>query len=281
MRFTDFKKPASVSEALALLKDLGPAGFPLAGGTSLVFATGKEEKVAVDINRIGLDGIAREGGVFTIGSTTRLAALQKHHAEGWVLDRVAVRLASQQLRNMSTLGGNIARVFPWSDFAVVLQALDARMVIAGDAGREVPADEYFASQPARVFKEGALLAGIKVRAMGPGEGFGYRKQTQAAMGFSLMTAAAVVDTDGSGIRKARVAVGAGVPFPCRVPAAEQVLTGWKAGEDLFRKASAAAVGALKFKGAAGMSEEYVRHLADVLIRDAVAEAWTSAKGEAS
>ena len=99
----------------------------------------------MDITRLGLHGIREESGTFRIGATTRIAALQKHHEAGWVLDRVAMHLASQQIRNMSTLGGNIARVFPWADFPVALLALGAEMVIAGDGGeRVVGADEFFA-----------------------------------------------------------------------------------------------------------------------------------------
>ncbi len=120
MKLVDFRQPARADEARAALKELGDSAAPIAGGTSMVFLPGNEEKVAVDLMRLGLDGIRRENGAFRVGATTRLAVLQKHHEAGWVLDRVAVHLASQQIRNMSTIGGNIARVFPWSDFAVAL-----------------------------------------------------------------------------------------------------------------------------------------------------------------
>lgn len=278
MRITDFHRPGSLSDARATLKRLGPAGLPMAGGTSLVFTSEKDEKVAVDINRLGLEGITRADGGFRIGAATRLAALQKHHEAGWVLDRVAVHLASQQIRNMSTLGGNIARVFPWSDFPVALLALGAVMVVVGDRERELGADEFFASQPARLFQSGDLLASVKVPALGAGQGFGYRKQTQTSMGFSLVTAAAFVELDGATVKKVRVAVGAGVPFPGRLAAVEQAVAGKRGGEQAFKDAAAAGVTGLKFKSGAGMSEEFIGHLAAVGVADALTEAWTLAKG---
>ena len=279
MRIIDFHRPGSLSDARAILKRLGPSGLPMAGGTSLVFTSEKDEKIAVDISRLGLEGIRRLGDTFRVGAATKLAALQKHHEAGWVLDRVAVHVASQQLRNMSSLGGNIARVFPWSDFPVALLALGAVMVLAGEGGeRELGADEFFSAQPARLFQSGDLLAAVKVPALGAGWGFGYRKQTQTSMGFSLVTAAATVQVEGATVKSARVAVGAGVPFPCRVEAVEKAVVGKRAGEEAFKAAAAAGLAGLKFKSGAGMSEEFIGHLAQVGMADALTEAWTLAKG---
>lgn len=280
MKLVDFKIPARLNEARSILKQLGSTALPLAGSTSLVFAAGKDDRVAVDITRLGLHGIRKESGTFRIGATTTIAALQKHREDGWVLDRVAKHLASQQIRNMSTLGGNIARVFPWCDFPVVLLALNAEMVISGDGGeRAVGADEFFAGQPTRLLKMGELLAAVKVKAVSLGSGFGYRKETRAHMGFSLMTAAAVLAADGRKIQSARVAVGAGIPFPARMKVVEDALIGKPASESLFREAAAKGAEGLKVKSAAGSTDEYTAHLAIVVIGDALVEAWKFAAGK--
>lgn len=280
MKLTDFRIPLRLDEAQALLKQLGPAGFPLAGATSLEFVPGKDPKTAVDLGRLHLDGIMRAGSSFLVGATTRLAQIQKHHEPGWVLDRVAVHLASQPIRNMSTIGGNVARVFWWGDFPVALLALGATMVVHDGAERKMAGDEYFASQPAKLFKEGALLTAVHVRALGAGAGFGYRKQTQTAMGFSLATAAAMLEMDGVTVRSARVALGAAIPFPARLTAVEQALAGQLAGPNIFARAVREGLGGLKFRGGAGMTEEYVAHLAAVSLKDALHDAWTDAKGGA-
>ena len=281
MKLVDFKQPSRADEARTVLRELGDRGVPVAGGTSMVFSPGSDPKVAVDIMRLGLDGIRREGNVFRVGATTRLAVLQKHHEAGWVLDRVAVHLASQQIRNMSTIGGNIARIFPWSDFAVALQALDAAMVIDEGSERQIACDEYFASQPARLFKNGGLLTTILVPAVGAGAGFGYRKQTVASMGFSLMTVAAFLQIEGRTVKSARVAAGAGIPFPSRLKAVEGAVNGQAVKEGLFADAAARGLSGVKFKSNAGMSEEYIANLARVLVTDALSEAWHAAKGGAS
>jgi aerobic carbon-monoxide dehydrogenase medium subunit len=280
MKLVDFKIPTRLDEARNILKQLGSTALPIAGSTSLVFAAGKDDKVAVDITRLGLHGIRKESGTFRIGATTTIAAMQKHREDGWVLDRVAKHLASQQIRNISTLGGNIVRVFPWADFPVALLALNAEMVIAGEGGERVAgADEFFAGQPTRLLKPGELLAAVKVKSVPLGSGFGYRKEARAHMGFSVMTAAALLEADGRKIKSARVAVGAGVPFPARLKAVEDALVGKPASESLFKEAAAKGAEGLKVKSAAGNTDEYTLHLAPVVMCDALAEAWKIAAGK--
>src|SRR5690606_16923453 len=139
--------------------------------TSHAFMKGDDEKVAVDLGWLGYDRISPRPGGFSIGAMTRIADMQHYHAPGWVLDRVALRFVSQPLRNMTRIGGNVARVFPWNDFPVALLALGAEMVIAADAETTMPADMYFKGQPARLFKPGDLLVDIRVPAVVPGSGF--------------------------------------------------------------------------------------------------------------
>lgn len=279
MKIADFAIPSNLAEARSLLKQLGPQGVPLAGATSLVFMPGDEAKTGVDITRIGLSGIRRSNGSFSIGATTPISDLQKYHEAGWVLDRVALRFVTQQLRNVATLGGNIARVFPWADFPTVLLALGAEMVVASDAVRQAFADDFFASQPARLFKPGDLLTEIRVPAVASPAGFGYRKETRAASGFSLSTAAVRVELEGRQLKSVRVAIGSCIPMPARIPALEQALTGEPARPEALRAAIPVTLNGLRFKEADGMSSEYIQHLTEVIVGDALEEAVREAKGD--
>ncbi len=279
MRMIDFRRPGNLQEACAILAELGPQGMALAGATSLVFMGANEERVAVDINRIGLADIQRVNGSFRIGALARIADLQAHEADGWVLKRVAVHLASQQIRNMSTLGGNITRVFPWADFPVALLALDATVVVSnGSAERNIPAREFFDGQPLRLLKAGELVVRVEVPAIEAGEGFGYLKNRLVATGFSMVTAAAYLRREGDRVAEARVALGAGVPFPTRATEVETALAGKAASEAALREAAAKGLGALKFREAEGRPAEYIAHLAEVAVGDALVEAWLQAKG---
>lgn len=278
MKLVDFKRPAHLEEAHGLLRQLGPQAIPIAGATSLIFMSGNEPKVAVDINHLGLNGIARHNGGFRIGSTTRIAELQEFADDGWVLDRVAVELASQQIRNMSTLGGNIARVFPWADFPVALLALGAFVVIDdGAKERRIPANEFFDGQPLRLLQPGELIIGVEVPAVGSGAGFGYRKIKLTATAFSLITAAAWLKLEGRRIVEIRVALGGGVPFPARAKKVEAALAQHEISESDLREAARQELRELKFKEAEGMSAEYIGELAAVVVGDILVEAWAAAK----
>lgn len=276
MQFVDFRIARTLDEARAQLKELGPAGFPVAGGTSLVFIGGDETRTAVDISRLDLGGIRPQGGGFAIGATTRIAELRRFHADGWVLDRVARRFVTQQIRNTVTLGGNISRLFPWSDFPVALLALDAEIEVAGDTVRALPAGEFFRGQTTRLFGAGELIREIRVPRLAAGSGFGYRKVTRTESGFSLFTAAAVLAGEGGRITSARVVAGAALPLPRRLSELEGKLVGQAGGEALFQAAAREVAAGMAWTGKAGCSDEYAGRLAAVELADALTEAWKEA-----
>ncbi|HMO51192.1 MAG TPA: FAD binding domain-containing protein [Kiritimatiellia bacterium] len=281
MKLIRYHRPTTLEEARRLLKELGPSGLPLAGATSHAFMKGDDEKTAVDLAWLGYDRIATIDGGFTVGANTRIADLQQYHAPGWVLDRVALRFVNQPIRNMTTIGGNIARVFPWNDFPVVLLALGADMIVTGEVEAVHPADTYFKGQPARLFQPGDLLTEIRVPAIVPGVGFGYHKETVVNMAFSALTLAVRLTLDKRMIADVRIAAGAGIPLPARLTAIEQALMGRPISTETIQQALDAQVDAVTWKGGDGFSDAYVRQLARVHLEDVLIEAWQAAKGGAA
>lgn len=281
MKLTAYHRPATLGEARRLLKELGPTGVPLAGATSHAFMKGDDEKTAVDLAALGLDGIAPSPDGFILGAMARIADLQCFRAPGWVLDRVALRFVSQPMRNMTTLGGNLARVFPWNDFPVALLALGAELVIAAESPTVHPADTYFKGQPARFYQPGDLLTEIRVPAVTAGCGFGYHKETVVNMDFSLLTVAAWLKLEKRTIREIRLAVGAGVPLPTRMTAIEEALRGKPANREHIEAAVTQGIDTVKWKGGDGFSDAYIRQLALAHIPDAIEQALQMAKGGAA
>lgn len=275
MKLCEFLRPASLPAAYGQLRDLGPRGMILAGGTALHFMQDHTPVTAVDITRLGLSGIRAEDGGYVIGATTPLADIQRYRAPRWAMHEICRRIATHQIRNVSTIGGNISRVFPWADMPVALLAMDAAMrIYAGpDAPAEVlPSDEYFATQPARRFLDGKLLESVRVPALLAHEGYGSVKVVRTAAAFSMVTVAAVLKLDpaSGAIRSARVAAGSAIPFPCRLPEVEAALVGKEPSEALFLEAASKADA--PWRGKEGMTAEYSKHLAEVSIADALAAA---------
>ena len=280
MKLCGFISPASLSEARGALRELGPKGMPLAGGTALHFMPTKTPVTAVDITRLGLSYIRQEGDFFTIGATTPLSDIQRHRAHGWAMHEITRHIATHQIRNVSTIGGNICRVFPWADLPVVLLAMNARMLIYTGAEKEeeVAADDYFAAQPAKRFNGGNILTAVKVPILKAHQGFGSVKASRNAAAFSLVTVCAMLELNDGKIKTARVSAGSAIPFPHRLPSVEAALIGREAVSAVFKEAAAKSSTDAKWCAREGMSEDYTRQLAEVSLADALEKAAAYANG---
>lgn len=280
MKLCEFIRPATLEEARQALGRLGAKGMPLAGGTALHFLTNNASVTAVDITRLGLSYIRQNGDFFEIGATTPLADIQRYRGPRWAMHEICRRISTHQIRNVSTIGGNIARVFPWADMPVVLLAMGARLVIYSGQTTELTADEYFSSQPARLFADGSILTEIKIPVLQAHHGFGSVKASRNAAAFSMVTVAALLELRDGRISTARVAVGSGIPFPKRLPSVEAALIGKEPSTATFQAAAALAGKDAKWCKQEGMSVEYIGNLAEVSIVDALERAAEFARGRA-
>jgi CO/xanthine dehydrogenase FAD-binding subunit len=272
MKLQDFIRPASLESARSALRDLGEAGLAIAGGTALHFMQDPKPKTAVDITALGLSGIHEENGHYTIGATTPLADIMHYRADNWAFHEINRRIATHQIRNISTIGGNIARVFPWADLPVALLALDATMKIYGEKEFEMKADEFFSSQPARLFKDGDILTAVRIPVLGRGMGYGSHKEVRTKSGFSIMSACAVMTLKDGAISAVRIGAGGATNLPCRVPKVEEGLLGRNPERSAFEDAVKNGIDDIGWKGREGMSDEYARHLAEVVLVDVLERA---------
>ncbi len=128
-----FHRPRTIQEALKLLHRPGGKACALAGGTDLVLRSGRSVTDLVDITGLGLDYIRRGGGGLRIGAASPLAKVEESAAvqalAGGILSTAAAHCGSVQLRNVATLGGNLANASPAADTAVPLLVLDAKVVL--------------------------------------------------------------------------------------------------------------------------------------------------------
>ncbi len=279
MKIKDFVFASRVSEACSLIREIGDSSYLIAGGTSTFFVSSKNSKVAIDINRIPIKGISKNNDIFKIGAGTTINDILKYKASGWVLDRVALRHVNQQVRNISTIGGNIARVFYWSDFPVALRVLEGTIKLSGISSKTVKISEAFHNSTVHkdVFK-GSLLEYIEIPEIKKGMGFGYTKESRTSEAFSAATAAAFVKVDDGIISDARVAIGAVLPFPVRLFDIEEELKGTKAESLIIRDLNFDRLNKYSLLPREGMSMDYCKHLLRVKISDAICDALKEAMG---
>ncbi len=142
---TEYLYPSDVNQALTLLSEVEDSEF-IAGGTG-----GIRSNVTrlVDIMQLGLNNISKVDSTITVGSTSSLtemynSALIEEIGNG-VLKKACQLCADTPLRNVITLGGNIAHLYIWAGLPVVLLTLDAEIEIlrANGESYKIYAQDYF------------------------------------------------------------------------------------------------------------------------------------------
>ena len=269
----NFYRPGSVREALRLLQNGKNRARVVAGGTDLVVEADRSIRVLIDITHAGLSYIRRKGKACVIGATTTMATIENSPAiralAGGVLARAAATCGSVQIRNMATLGGNLANGSPAADTAAVLLALDAEVVVADARGRRrIPLTEFYSG--ARKTK--TLIVEVAIPALPRGGRWSFQKLGRTENDISLVNAAAGLQLDSKGrVKWARIALGAVAPTPMRAVNAEKLLVGRQVDESTLAAVCDEAAREVRPITDVRASAEYRRETSRVLVRRALQE----------
>ena len=280
-----FHRPTSVATALRLFESerrAGGRGRFVAGGTDLVVQGDRSLRYLVDLTRLPLRYVKRRGRGWAIGATSTMADLEgapalRRFADG-ILAEAAGTAGSQQIRNMGTIGGNLANASPACDLAPPLLALDASVVIAGRrARRTLPLDRFFRGVH-RTALDGGLLVEVVVPAprvaAGGRAAWSFQKLGRLTSDIAVVNAAAGIVLDRAGrCTWARIALGAVAATPLRARRAEALLVGGKGALDAAAVAAAAERAAQETRPVSDVrsSAEYRREMSRVLVARALAE----------
>ncbi len=226
--------PRTVEEACSLLSRYGADAELFAGGTDLFIKMKQRRlvpRILINIKRIpALDQIrydANEG--LRIGALTTIQSIQDSAIIGKqfrVLSQAAGVLGTPQIRNLGTLGGNLANASPSAEFAPPLLTLEASVRCVGPGGeRWVPMNEFFVGPGKSVLSQGELITEVHVPDSPLRAQAIYLKHSLRMMDVSMAGAAAFVLLDGDLCREVRIALGAVAPTPFRAGMAEATLRG--------------------------------------------------------
>jgi CO/xanthine dehydrogenase FAD-binding subunit len=211
--FRQFVRAQTEDEAIDLKKAVGPKSLYIAGGTTVVLFASKSVEVLIDISRLGLGGVEDKAGVVTIGSTTRLSSLlgpEVRSALPMFSEALSV-CATPQIRNMATLGGSLAGIRLPSDAGVALAALGTELDLGGDHKRVVAIEDLLSGG---WLDHNDLIRSVRVKKLGPHEGWGFCKFGRSDVDVALVNVAAVVGVGkGSSITSLKVAVGQTFSMP--------------------------------------------------------------------
>jgi aerobic carbon-monoxide dehydrogenase medium subunit len=274
----DYARARSVRDALkALAADDGTK--LLAGGHSLIPLL--RFRLAQPARLLDVSGLEELRGIDTKGRKARIRAgttyrdvLDSSELAGrYPLLREAVTgIGDVQVRNAGTVGGGLAHADPASDLPAVMLALGAEFVLRSAGGkRTVPAAEFFLGPFTTAMRPDELLYEIVLPPLPRGAGTAYVSVEQAASGYAIAGAAAVVTRSRSTVKSAVLAL-TGVAdhaFLADVGA----LAGQRAGPDAFAAATAGVAEGREVNGDIHAPAAYRAHLAGVVARRALERAW--------
>jgi len=282
----DYHSPQSLDEALSLLQRHAGDAKILAGGQSLIPAMRFRlamPSVLIDINRLdGLRYIEERGDHLAIGAMTLENALEDSpvvRSSYPLLRDTAVVIADPLVRNMATVGGNIAHADPANDHPATMLAYGATVVVKGPKGeRTIAIDDFFTGLFENAMAEDEILTEIRIPKPAASSGGAYTKFERKVGDYAISAAAVQLRLDGSKVAEARIGLTNVSAVPMRAKAAEAELVGKSISDAVVEAAGKAAAGECDPSPDLRGGVDYKRDITRVMVKRSIEQAVARAKG---
>lgn len=281
----------SLEEAVSLIEQYAPDARVFAGGTDvLVDLKTQRDRVGhlVSVGNIQeLRGISESTDGLRIGAMTTLNELGHDSLVQSTYPAIvdaSCEMASPQIRNLATVGGNIAGGVPCADLPPVLMVLGASVSLWSTKGeRIVSLDDFLLGPRLTSLRANEILNAVNVPKPEPRSGAAYERFTlRNANGIAVAAVAAsiILNADET-INDVQIAIGAVAPTAKLVSEIGEILKGRSLDETAIEDASNAATKAAEPISDIRGSAEYRLELVRVLTKRALIKAASRAKGDGS
>lgn len=281
----------SLKEALDTLSIEDQSKVVIAGGTDLLLdiqqGRHSQPDLFLDVSEIDeMRHIRQEGesiylgGAVTHNEIVRSELLIEHAqcvVEGCGL------IGGPQVRNVATIGGNVAHALPAGDGTISLLALNAEVRIASNSGesRWEPLVDIFAGPGEVTFDRNCeLLVGFRFPAKGDGEASAFhRVMRPQGVAIAILNMAAWVKLDSNDqLEDIHISCGPAGPRPFRAYQTENIFKGKGFDEHIFNQACGVLESEVKLRTSRHRAtKEYRVHLLPVLLREVLETAITRCK----
>ena len=280
--------PSNVQEALLALRDAPPPTIPIAGGTDILLdlEQGRHPpaQTLVDLTSVvEMTALETLGNELFVGSAVPLARVAAHPLviqQAEALAEACELVGGPQVRNVATLGGNVAHALPAADGTIALLALGAQAELATlDGTRNVPVGDLFEGPGKSVLRPGIeLIVGFRLRIKQAGEASAFQRVMRPqGVALPILNVGVWICRRGDRIESVRIAVGPAGPRPWRAVEAESLLTGQPYTAAMIDRAVDALLSQAVFRSSPRRaSADYRRGLVGPLVRGALASAWSRA-----
>jgi carbon-monoxide dehydrogenase medium subunit len=274
MKWVDYRKPKTLSEALDLLDRAEGRGRVIAGGTDLVLQLKRGQhraELLVDITDIAeLKHIHNDNDCIRIGAGITHAEVAKTPSiqrEAKALAEGCAHVGSPQIQNIATLVGNVINAMPSADGAIPLIALEAELkVVSKEGERWMPIIEAYCGPGASMINSSReIVTEVRFRKLGEwGETGFFRMAGRKALALPILNGAValVFHPSTNQIHGAKIAMGPVAEKPFRARKAEVLLESEEPSTKVFieaaRIASDEANPRTSLRGSASYRKEMIR-----------------------
>jgi carbon-monoxide dehydrogenase medium subunit len=246
----DYRRPASLADALAELAHAGPDARIVAGGTDVMVELGRGIKPArrlIDVTALEpeLRFVAESGERIALGALTThndVIASDLLRRDALPLVQACIEVGAPQIRTRGTVAGNLVTASPANDTIVALVALDAEIELASaGARRRLDVETFCTGFRTTALEHGELVRSISVRRLGADRrGIFLKLGLRRAQAISVISVAIVLTFEASRVVDARIALGCVAPTIVRARDAEAALAGRPLDRDARADAAARA-----------------------------------------
>ena len=278
----EYYRPKDMEGVLALLEQHGDDARVLAGGHSLIPMMKlrmAEVPHLIDLQDVGgLSGITIEGGKIRLGAMTTQADIIASEAlasAAPIMREASLQIADPQVRYMGTVGGNVANGDPGNDMPGLMQCLDATFTLVGpDSEREVAARDFYEAAYMTEREDDEVLVAVSFDV--PTGGYAYEKQKRKIGDYATAAAAVQLVKDGATCAAASIAMTNLSDTPVFSSDAGAALVGTAVDDAAIEAAVSAMLGDIDPTQDNRGPVEFKRHAAAVILRRAIARAWSRA-----
>jgi len=269
----EYYNAATTDEAIRLLGEKGESARIVAGGTDLILELERGVRRGIhsliDITRIpGLDQITLdEDGVIHLGpmvTHNQCAASKLIRERAFPLARASWEVGAPQIRNRSTVAGNLITASPANDTITPLMAQGAWVVLASTRGeRKVMLQDFYTGVRKTVMTADEFLLDIAFPAMKANQrGTFIKLALRRAQAISVINVAVVLTLEADSVESAAITLGAVAPTIIHAEKAEKYLAGKELTEEVIGEAARLAMEASTpiddIRGSAAYRREMVR-----------------------
>jgi xanthine dehydrogenase FAD-binding subunit len=284
----EFRQPISIAEAIEDLTKAPQPALPIAGGSDLLLdiKQGRHSAVHTLVDLMSIPEMKvieiRNNELF-IGASVSITRiindpLVKQNAQALV--EACNLIAGPQVRNIATLGGNVAHALPAADGTIAMVALDAQAEIANQDGlrRMDFVDLFHGPGKSAIDKSCEIITGFYIKRSGEGQASSFKRiMRPQGVALPILNCAVWVHREDNRVLDVLISVGPGGPTPFRGTQAEAVLRSQELTDELLNTALDHLLNQARFRTSPRRAtSEYRKHIVKDLFRETLRTAWNRA-----